>query len=262
MAIATAAKQVVHDGMDVAVGGGHDNISMVQNAYMDWVRREADPNVTAKAPHAYMPMLQTAEFVAKKYGVTREAQDRYALEISAAHGGGAERRAGSTPKSFPFATTMEVVDQVTGEKSFKEITLTKDEGNGLTPASEGLAGLKPVACEGNFVTAGNASQLSDGASACVMMKSRDWRRNAGCSPWRLSRHRGRRLRARRDGHRAGLRRAEAAEASRPEGRRYRALGAQRGVRGARLVYCRDRLGIVGQSTTSTAAPSRSAIPTA
>jgi len=71
MAIATAAKQVIHDGMDVAVGGGHDNISMVQNAYTDWVRREADPNVIAKASHAYMPMLQTAEFVAKKYGVAR-----------------------------------------------------------------------------------------------------------------------------------------------------------------------------------------------
>ena len=79
MAIATAAKQVIHDGMDVAVGGGHDNISMVQNAYTDWVRREADPNVIAKASHAYMPMLQTAEFVAKKYGVAREMQDRYAL---------------------------------------------------------------------------------------------------------------------------------------------------------------------------------------
>ena len=96
MAIATAAKQIVHDGMDIAVAGGHDNISMVQNAYVDWVRREADPNVTAKAPHAYMPMLQTAEFVAKKYGVKRETQDRYALESPASHGsrakGGPARR--------------------------------------------------------------------------------------------------------------------------------------------------------------------------
>lgn len=102
MAIATAAKQIVHDGMDIAVAGGHDNISMVQNAYTDWVRREADPNVTAAAPHAYMPMLQTAEFVAEKYGIKREAQDRYALEFS-----GARRRrraqAGSTQKSSPSA---------------------------------------------------------------------------------------------------------------------------------------------------------------
>ncbi len=170
MAIATAAKQVTHDGMDVAVGGGHDNISMVQNAYMDWVRREADPNVVAKARHAYMPMLETAEFVAKTYGIAREAQDRYALE-SQRRTAAAQKAGRLDAEIVAVRTTMEVVDRATGEKSVKEITLTKDEGNRPGTTYEGLRDLKPV-IEGGCVTAGNASQLSDGASACVIMESK------------------------------------------------------------------------------------------
>jgi acetyl-CoA acetyltransferase family protein len=170
MAIATAAKQVVHDEMDIAVAGGHDNISLVQNAYMDWVRREADPSVIAWAPHAYMPMLQTAEFVAKKYGVSREAQDRYALE-SQRRTAAAQKAGRIAAEIVPVRTTMEVVDRVTGEKTVKEVTLTKDEGNRPETTYEGLRDLKPV-IEGGVVTAGNASQLSDGASACVIMESR------------------------------------------------------------------------------------------
>ncbi len=156
--------------MDVAVGGGHDNISMVQNAYMDWVRREADPNVIAKAPHAYMPMLQTAEFVAKKYGLTREAQDRYALE-SQRRTAAAQRAGRLDAEIVPVRTTMEVVDRITSEKSFKEITLAMDEGNRPETTYEALRDLKPVV-DGGVVTAGNASQLSDGASACVIMESK------------------------------------------------------------------------------------------
>jgi acetyl-CoA acetyltransferase family protein len=170
MAIATAAKQVVHDGMDVTVGGGHDNISMVQNAYMEWVRREADPNVIAKAPHAYMPMLLTAEFVAKKYGITREAQDRYALE-SQRRTAAAQKAGRLDAEIVPVRTTMEVVDRITSEKSLREITLRKDEGNRPETAYEALRDLKPVV-EGGVVTAGNASQLSDGASACVIMEAK------------------------------------------------------------------------------------------
>jgi len=193
MAIATAAKQVTHDGMDVAVGGGTDNISMVQNAYMDWVRREADPSVIAKAPHAYMPMLQTAEFVAKKYGITREAQDQYALE-SQRRTAAAQKAGRLDAEIVPVRTTMEVIDRATGEKSVKEITLTKDEGNRPGTTYEGLRELKPVV-EGGCVTAGNASQLSDGASACVIMESKTAERRglqplgiyrgmavAGCAP--------------------------------------------------------------------------------
>jgi acetyl-CoA acetyltransferase family protein len=179
--------------MDVAVGGGTDNISMVQNAYMDWVRREADPSVIAKAPHAYMPMLQTAEFVAKKYGITREAQDQYALE-SQRRTAAAQKAGRLDAEIVPVRTTMEVIDRATGEKSVKEITLTKDEGNRPGTTYEGLRELKPVV-EGGCVTAGNASQLSDGASACVIMESKTAERRglqplgiyrgmavAGCAP--------------------------------------------------------------------------------
>jgi len=170
MAIATAAKQIVHDGMDIAVAGGHDNISMVQNAYTDWVRREADPNVTAAAPHAYMPMLQTAEFVAEKYGIKREAQDRYALE-SQRRTAAAQSAGRLDAEIISVRASMEVVDRATGEKSLKETTLTKDEGNRPGTTYEALRDLKPV-IEGGVVTAGNASQLSDGASACVIMESK------------------------------------------------------------------------------------------
>ena len=156
--------------MDVTVGGGHDNISLVQNAYMDWVRREADPDVIAKAPHAYMPMLLTAEFVAKKYGLTREAQDRYALE-SQRRTAAAQRAGRLDAEIVPVRTTMEVVDRITNEKSFKEITLAMDEGNRPETTYEALRDLKPVV-DGGVVTAGNASQLSDGASACVIMESK------------------------------------------------------------------------------------------
>jgi acetyl-CoA acetyltransferase family protein len=193
MAIATAAKQVVHDEMDIVVGGGHDNISMVQNAYMDWVRREADPGVIAKARHAYMPMLETAEFVAKTYGVTREAQDRYALE-SQQRAAAAQKAGRLDAEIVPLRTIMEVVDRITGEKTVKEITLTKDEGARPETTYEALRDLKPV-IEGGVVTAGNASQLSDGASACVIMESKTAERRglqplgiyrgmavAGCAP--------------------------------------------------------------------------------
>ena len=193
MAIATASKQVVHGEMDIAVGGGHDNISMVQNAYTDWVRRDADPSVTAWAPHAYMPMLQTAEFVARKYGVTRETQDRYAFE-SQRRTAAAQNAGRFDAEIVPVRTTMEVVDRATGAKTLKEITLTKDEGARPDTTYEALRDLKPV-IEGGVVTAGNASQLSDGASACVIMESKTAERRglqplgiyrgmavAGCAP--------------------------------------------------------------------------------
>ena len=167
MAIATAAKQVIVDGMDTAVAGGQENISAVQTPYMEWVAREKDPAVIAHAAHAYMPMLQTAEFVARKYGISREAQDLYALE--------SQRRTAAAQEAGRFdaeivaiATSMAVVDKNTKETSFKDITLSRDEGNRPDTTLASLQGLKPV-IEGGVVTAGNASQLSDGASACVLM---------------------------------------------------------------------------------------------
>ena len=167
MAIATAAKQVIVDGMDVVVAGGHDSISAVQEAYVAWVASERDPNVIARAPNAYMPMLQTAEFVARKYGISRDAQDRYSME-SQRRTAAAQAAGRFDAEIVPFATTMAVADKVTGELVHKVVTLDRYEGNRPGTTLEGLNSLKPV-LEGGMVTAGNASQLSDGASACVIM---------------------------------------------------------------------------------------------
>ena len=168
MAIATAAKQVIVDGMDVVVAGGHDNITAVQEAYMGWVAKEKDPLVIRHAPNAYMPMLQTAEFVAKKFGISREAQDRYSLE-SQRRTAAAQAAGRFDAEIVAFTTQMAVTDKATKEVTHQQITLAKDEGNRPETTYEGLASLKPV-IEGGVITAGNASQLSDGASACVLME--------------------------------------------------------------------------------------------
>jgi acetyl-CoA C-acetyltransferase len=168
MAVATAAKQVMVDGMDVVVAGGQENVSAVQTPYMDWVAREMDDNVLTRAPHAYMPMLQTAEFVSKKYAISRESQDRYALE-SQRRTAAAQAAGRFDDEIVPLAATMAVADKVTQALSFKEVTLGTDEGTRPETTFESLQALKPV-IEGGVVTAGNASQLSDGASACVLME--------------------------------------------------------------------------------------------
>ncbi|MBS3996871.1 MAG: acetyl-CoA C-acyltransferase [Hydrogenophaga sp.] len=167
MAIATAAKQVMVDGMDVVVAGGQDNISLVQNPYMKWVAAEADPAVVARAAHAYMPMLQTAEFVAKQYGISREAQDQYALE-SQQRTAAAQQAGRLDAEIVPITTQMAVVDKATEQVSHREVTLSRDEGNRPETTLQSLQNLKPV-IDGGVITAGNASQLSDGASACVLM---------------------------------------------------------------------------------------------
>ena len=169
MAIATAAKQIIVDGMDIVVAGGQDNISAVQNQYFPWVVEQADDNVVLHAEHAYMPMLQTAEFVADKYGITRSAQDEYALQSQMRTAAGQESGA-FDDEVVPISATRVLKDRETGEISFADTTLEKDEGNRPQTTLDGLAGLNPV-IEGGTITAGNASQLSDGASACVLMES-------------------------------------------------------------------------------------------
>jgi acetyl-CoA C-acetyltransferase/acetyl-CoA acyltransferase len=170
MAIATAAKQIIVDGMDVVAAGGQENISAVQDAYFSWALKEADPVVVAKAPHAYMPMLQTAEFVAKKYGISREAQDAYSL-LSQQRTAAAQQAGHFQDEIVPFATTMKIKDKVTGDVVEKHVVLDRDEGNRPETTAEGLASLKPVV-EGGVITAGNASQLSDGASVSILMDAK------------------------------------------------------------------------------------------
>ena len=170
MAIATGAKQIIVDGQQVVVAGGQDNISAVQGPYFKWVMETVDPNVVAHAKHAYMPMLQTAEYVAKKYNISREAQDLYAL--SSQQRTAAAQAAGRLDAEIvPITAQMAVVNKDTKEVSYKEVTLSKDEGNRPETTLENLASLAPV-IEGGCITGGNASQLSDGASACVVMDSK------------------------------------------------------------------------------------------
>jgi len=168
MAIALAAKTVIVDNVDIMVGGGLESISLVQNEHQN-TYRAADPRLLAVHEHVLMPMIDTAEVVAARYEVSREAQDEYALQSQQRTAAGQE--AGRFDHEIvPLPSNMGVMDKETKEISFHDIVLEKDEGNRPTTTLEGLAGLKPVR-ENGFITAGNASQLSDGASAAVVMEA-------------------------------------------------------------------------------------------
>ena len=168
MAIATAAKQIICDGMEITIGGGIESISLVQNEKMN-VSRMVDKALVAKQPNIYMPMLQTAEVVANRYNISREAQDIYALQ-SQQRTAAAQEAGKFDDEIIETTTSMGVMDRETKEISFQDITLNKDQGNRPSTVIEGLSGLNPV-IENGYITAGNASQLSDGASACVLMEA-------------------------------------------------------------------------------------------
>ncbi len=170
MAIATAAKQIMVDGMQVAVAGGQENISEIQQKYFDWVGNSQDENVLRHAEHAYMPMLLTAENVAKKYNISRDAQDEYSL-LSQQRTAAAQEANLFADEIVPMTTRKAVVDRETGDVSYEEVCLDRDEGNRPSTTLESLQSLAPV-IDGGVITAGNASQLSDGASACVLMDAR------------------------------------------------------------------------------------------
>jgi acetyl-CoA C-acetyltransferase len=199
MAIATAAKQIVHDGMTIAVGGGVESISLVQNDKRNEYRAQ-DPWLVEHRPDLYMTMIETAEIVAERYQVTREAQDEYALgsqqRTAAAQADGRLDR-----EIAPLPSLMQVDNRETGETSSVPVTLEKDEGNRPSTTLAGLCALKPVfrdgqrVKDGRFITAGNASQLSDGASASLLMEATEAERRglqplgayrgiavAGCAP--------------------------------------------------------------------------------
>ena len=165
MAIATAAKQVIVDRMDVCVAGGVESISMVQTAEM---RLGPDMELLAMHPTVYMPMIDTAEIVAKRYGISREACDEYAL-LSQQRTAAAQAEGRLAAEIVPVSAKMGVKDKESGAITMHDITLDKDEGNRPSTTIDNLSGLQAVRGEGAIVTAGNASQLSDGASACVVM---------------------------------------------------------------------------------------------
>ncbi|MCW0183260.1 MAG: acetyl-CoA C-acyltransferase, partial [Zavarzinia sp.] len=176
MAIATAAKQIIDDGMEMAVGGGVESISLVQNQHKNGFRARSEA-VIAQSPHMYMPMIETAEVVAKRYGISREAQDEFSFISQQRVEAG--RVAGRFDAEIaPLKTRMAIVDKETKETSYKDVTLAFDEGPRADTTREGLAALKPVHKGGTlvetgaFITAGNASQLSDGASASVLVEAK------------------------------------------------------------------------------------------
>ncbi len=169
-AIATAARSVIFDGVEIAVGGGGESISLVQNDHINKFHA-LDPELVAMKGDAYIAMLDTAENVSKRYGISREQQDEYSLE-SQRRTAAAQQAGRFNDELAPIKTKMAVVDKATGEVSYKDITLSTDEGPRPDTTAEGLATVKPAKGPGFTITGGNASQLSDGASATVIMSDK------------------------------------------------------------------------------------------
>ena len=168
MAIAMAAKSIVCDNIDIMVGGGIESISLVQNEHYNTFRTK-DPRLLEKHEHILMPMIDTAEVVANRYDVSREAQDEFALQ-SQQRTAAAQEAGYFDDEIVPLPSTKGVMNKETKEITFEDVVLEKDEGNRPSTTLDGLAGLNPVR-ENGFITAGNASQLSDGASAAVIMEA-------------------------------------------------------------------------------------------
>ena len=177
MAIATAAKEITEDGMTITVGGGVESVSLVRNENFR-MDRARDPWLEENIPALYMTMIETAENVAKRYGISREAQDEYSLQ-SQMRTARAQQNGYMDKEIVPLKSTMKYKDKETGEISSHDVCIEKDEGNRPSTTLEGLSALKPVfkdgiyLKEGEYITAGNASQLSDGASASVLMEARE-----------------------------------------------------------------------------------------
>mgnify|MGYP001342323837 CR=1 FL=1 len=199
MAIAIAAKQIIHDGMQVTVGGGVESVSLTRNQSFRSDRSQ-DPWLISNLPTLYMTMIETAENVAERYNISREAQDEYSYQ-SQKRTANAQKLNLLDKEIVPLTSIMKVKDKDSGDITSQQVTLTKDEGNRSDTTLSGLQSLQPVFKDGlrikkgNFITAGNASQLSDGASASVLMESKEAERRgltplgiyrgisvAGCNP--------------------------------------------------------------------------------
>jgi acetyl-CoA C-acetyltransferase len=168
MSISIAAKQIIVDGMQAVVAGGLESISLVQNEHQNIYRRE-DALALTYAPALYMAMIDTAEVVSKRYKISREAQDEYSLQ-SQQRTAEAQQAGRFADEILPCTVTKVVRDKDTGQTTRQEITIDQDECNRPSTTYAGLAALPPVMGPGGYITAGNASQLSDGAAACVLME--------------------------------------------------------------------------------------------
>ncbi|NIB39214.1 acetyl-CoA C-acyltransferase [Pseudomaricurvus alkylphenolicus] len=176
MTIATAAKSIMCNEYDVAVAGGVESISLTQNKHKN-TYRNVSKAVLEVDPTAYIPMIETAEIVAERYGISRDAQDEYALQ-SQMRTAAAQEAGLFENEIVPMSTTKALFNRETKETTYEEVTIARDECNRPSTTLQSLQGLEPVwkdgkwVPEGKFITAGNASQLSDGASACVLMDSK------------------------------------------------------------------------------------------
>ena len=170
MSIAMAARQIIVEGQTVAVGAGQESISLVQDQALGWAMGEPDDTVLACSENAYMPMLQTAEIVAQRYNIGRDAMDEFAVQ-SQQRTAAAQAAGRFDDEIVPLPTTKKMIDRETKEVSFEDVTLDRDEGNRPDTTIEGLQGLR-VAIDGGVITGGNACQLSDGAAACVVMDAK------------------------------------------------------------------------------------------
>jgi acetyl-CoA C-acetyltransferase len=168
MSVSMAAKQIVVDGMQTVVAGGLESISLAQNEHQNVYRKE-DAVALKQAPALYMAMIDTAEVVSKRYKISREAQDEYSLQ-SQQRTAEAQQAGRFDDEIISYTLTKSFYDKATGETTRKEITLDRDECNRPSTTLSGLAALPPVMGLGGFITAGNASQLSDGVAACVLME--------------------------------------------------------------------------------------------
>ena len=193
MSVATAAKQIVSDGMQTVVAGGLESISLVQNDHQNEYRNE-DPIALGQAPHLYTAMIDTAEVVSKRYAVSRETQDEYALQ-SQQRTAAAQEAGRFDDELVSCHVTKLFTDKETGERTRQDVAIDRDECNRPSTNAAGLAALPPVMGEDGCITAGNASQLSDGASVCVLMERQQAERRglqplgiyrgmavAGCEP--------------------------------------------------------------------------------
>jgi acetyl-CoA C-acetyltransferase len=169
-AIAMAAQRVIVDRVPIMVAGGLESISLVQNEHMN-LHRLRESWLEDHKPEIYMTMIETAEVVANRYDITREKQDEYAL-ASQQRTAAAQKAGRFDAEIVPFTTAKLIQDKATGAVHEEQVTLDRDEGNRPDTTLEGLAALKPVTGEKGHITAGNASQLSDGASACAVMDAR------------------------------------------------------------------------------------------
>jgi acetyl-CoA C-acetyltransferase len=177
MAIATAAKEIIEDGMTITVGGGVESVSLTRNEHFR-TDRARDPWFETYLPTLYMTMIETAENVAQRYGISREAQDEYSYQ-SQMRTANAQNSGLLDTEIVPLKSQMKIKEKETGKILIKEVTLKNDEGNRPNTTLDGLSSLEPVFKDGiylkkgNYITAGNASQLSDGASASVLMEAKE-----------------------------------------------------------------------------------------